>query len=86
MRRDACRERIEDYALYGVRWADGFGESPFERTAIMPPDYKTVRYSGSVVIVFSLYLNFDSFVERPVRDGPWSARVSGREAPRAVGC
>ena len=28
----------------------------------------------------------DSFVERPVRDGPWSARVSGREAPRAVGC
>ena len=30
--------------------------------------------------------NFDSFVERPVRDGPWSARVSGREAPRAVGC
>ena len=29
---------------------------------------------------------FDSFVERPVRDGPWSARVSGREAPRAVGC
>ena len=29
--------------------------------------------------------NFDSFVERPVRDGPWSARVSGREAPRAVG-
>ena len=31
-------------------------------------------------------LNVDSFVERPVRDGPWSARVSGREAPRAVGC
>ena len=31
-------------------------------------------------------LNIDSFVERPVRDGPWSARVSGREAPRAVGC
>ena len=31
-------------------------------------------------------LNPDSFVERPVRDGPWSARVSGREAPRAVGC
>ena len=30
--------------------------------------------------------NVDSFVERPVRDGPWSARVSGREAPRAVGC
>ena len=30
--------------------------------------------------------NIDSFVERPVRDGPWSARVSGREAPRAVGC
>ena len=30
--------------------------------------------------------NPDSFVERPVRDGPWSARVSGREAPRAVGC
>ena len=30
--------------------------------------------------------NLDSFVERPVRDGPWSARVSGREAPRAVGC
>ena len=28
----------------------------------------------------------DSFVERPVRDRPWSARVSGREAPRAVGC
>ena len=28
----------------------------------------------------------DSFVERPVRDEPWSARVSGREAPRAVGC
>ena len=28
----------------------------------------------------------DPFVERPVRDGPWSARVSGREAPRAVGC
>ena len=28
----------------------------------------------------------DSFVERPVRDGLWSARVSGREAPRAVGC
>ena len=31
-------------------------------------------------------INLDSFVERPVRDGPWSARVSGREAPRAVGC
>ena len=31
-------------------------------------------------------VNLDSFVERPVRDGPWSARVSGREAPRAVGC
>ena len=31
-------------------------------------------------------LKEDSFVERPVRDGPWSARVSGREAPRAVGC
>ena len=31
-------------------------------------------------------LKVDSFVERPVRDGPWSARVSGREAPRAVGC
>ena len=31
-------------------------------------------------------LKLDSFVERPVRDGPWSARVSGREAPRAVGC
>ena len=31
-------------------------------------------------------LKYDSFVERPVRDGPWSARVSGREAPRAVGC
>ena len=31
-------------------------------------------------------LNVDSFVERPVRDGPWGARVSGREAPRAVGC
>ena len=30
--------------------------------------------------------NIDSFVERPVRDGPWSAMVSGREAPRAVGC
>ena len=29
-------------------------------------------------------INIDSFVERPVRDGPWSARVSGREAPR--GC
>ena len=32
------------------------------------------------------HVKFDSFVERPVRDGPWSARVSGREAPRAVGC
>ena len=31
-------------------------------------------------------VKIDSFVERPVRDGPWSARVSGREAPRAVGC
>ena len=30
--------------------------------------------------------NVDSFVKRPVRDEPWSARVSGREAPRAVGC
>ena len=34
----------------------------------------------------SPYPKVDSFVERPVRDGPWSARVSGREAPRAVGC
>ena len=31
-------------------------------------------------------VGLDSFVERPVRDRPWSARVSGREAPRAVGC
>ena len=30
-------------------------------------------------------LKIDSFVERPVRDGPWSARGSGREAPRAAG-
>ena len=36
--------------------------------------------------VVSAGYKFDSFVERPVRDGPWSARVSGREAPRAVGC
>ena len=41
---------------------------------------KRVAYSRSVEDIL------DSFVERPVRDGPWSARVSGREAPRAVGC
>ncbi len=47
---------------------------------------------GGIVspLLANIYLDrldkFDSFVERPVRDGPWSARVSGREAPRAVGC
>ena len=39
--------------------------------------------AGSALNVLSKH---DSFVERPVRDGPWSARVSGREVPRAVGC
>ena len=43
-----------------------------------------VRDGG--VAVINIAGNIDSFVERPVRDGPWSARVSGREAPRAVGC
>ena len=38
------------------------------------------------ILTFRSPPNHDSFVERPVRDGPWSARVSGREAPRAVGC
>ena len=49
--------------------------------------------SGRLDLVYShlsdlllIELKVDSFVERPVRDGPWSARVSGREAPRAVGC
>ena len=42
-----------------------------------------LRMSG---VYGRLGFNLDSFVERPVRDGPWSARVSGREAPRAVGC
>ena len=41
---------------------------------------------GDQVVAIGHALNLDSFVERPVRDGPWSARVSGREAPRAVGC
>ena len=36
--------------------------------------------------LIGMFPKVDSFVERPVRDGPWSARVSGREAPRAVGC
>ena len=40
---------------------------------------------GLVILMYGMP-NLDSFVERPVRDGPWSARVSGREAPRAVGC
>ena len=44
--------------------------------------YKVPSQSGNGTYV----VNLDSFVERPVRDGLWSARVSGREAPRAVGC
>ena len=42
--------------------------------------------SGAIPADLGKLTNLDSFVERPVRDGPWSARVSGREAPRAVGC
>ena len=52
--------------------------------------YVTVGNIGSPArldyTVMGNQVNLDSFVERPVRDGPWSARVSGREAPRAVGC
>ena len=45
-----------------------------------------VELAGSYLMPIIPLFMFDSFVERPVRDGPWSARVSGREAPRAVGC
>ena len=49
------------------------------KPAFMPLfDVATTKEGSGVML--------DSFVERPVRDGPWSARVSGREAPRAVGC
>lgn len=46
---DACQPLIEGYALYSARWTDEFGESPFDRVAIKPPNYRTVEYSGSAV-------------------------------------
>ena len=44
------------------------------------------KHSSEDEFGYNLQYKYDSFVERLVRDGPWSARVSGREAPRAVGC
>ena len=51
-----------------------------------PSGYDVTAVGEEFVTGDSNVSKIDSFVERPVRDGPWSARVSGREAPRAVGC
>ena len=61
-------------------WSPGGDRMLFTRFRQLTTDVYVMNADGTG------QANLDSFVERPVRDGPWSARVSGREAPRAVGC
>ena len=44
-----CAPKIEARALYTSRWTEGFFDSKFERVALQPPDYETVKYSGNKV-------------------------------------
>ena len=42
-----CAPYIEAWAAHDYRWTDGWLGSKFDRVAVMPPGYKTVKYSGS---------------------------------------
>ena len=44
-----CVPGIEARAQYNARWTEGFLGTKFDMVGLMPPDYDTVRYSGSEV-------------------------------------
>ena len=73
-----------------LEFRDTLSSSPFIASVIVLEIVSSDADGGPWEFTFELGLrkgvSVDSFVERPVRDRPWSARVSGREAPRAVGC
>ena len=68
--------------VVGWRSADAVSEAAASVASLVGSDPDEIIFTSGATEAN----NLDSFVERPVRDGPWSARVSGREAPRAVGC
>lgn len=44
-----CASHIEARASYSARWTEGFLEWKFDRVALQPPEYKTLRFTGNKV-------------------------------------